>query len=45
MYWRLDDETGRVLLEYPVDIMRVWKGVGYNIDAAFQWKDGNADIL
>lgn len=40
MYWRYDDETDRMELDYPRD-MSIWKGVGYNIDAAFQWHDGN----
>ncbi|KAK6638074.1 hypothetical protein RUM44_008499 [Polyplax serrata] len=39
MYWRFDEEVGRVELDYPRD-MSMWKGVGYNIDAVFQWKDG-----
>lgn len=39
MYWKFDEEVGRVELDYPRD-MSMWKGVGYNIDAVFQWKDG-----
>ncbi|XP_050436523.1 matrix metalloproteinase-2-like [Adelges cooleyi] len=39
MYWRYDDETGKMELDYPRD-MSIWRGVGYNIDAAFQWHDG-----
>lgn len=39
MYWRLDDDSGTVELDYPRD-MSIWRGVGYNIDAVFQWKDG-----
>ncbi|XP_075219994.1 matrix metalloproteinase-2-like isoform X2 [Lycorma delicatula] len=39
VYWRYDEEIKRVELDYPRD-MRVWKGVGYYIDAVFQWKDG-----
>lgn len=39
MYWRLDDEVGNVELDYPRD-MSIWRGIDYNIDAAFQWKDG-----
>ncbi len=44
MYWRFDDETGRVELDYPRD-MSIWKGVSYDIDDAFQWKDGKSNIL
>lgn len=39
MYWRCDDETDRMELDYPRD-MSIWRGAGYNIDAAFQWHDG-----
>uniref|UniRef100_A0A2H8TRK4 Matrix metalloproteinase-17 n=1 Tax=Melanaphis sacchari TaxID=742174 RepID=A0A2H8TRK4_9HEMI len=39
MYWRCDDETNQMELDYPRD-MSIWRGVGYNIDAAFQWHDG-----
>ncbi|XP_052742916.1 matrix metalloproteinase-2-like [Bicyclus anynana] len=39
MYWKLDDETGRIELDYPRDML-MWRGVGYNIDSVFQWKDG-----
>ncbi|XP_041979195.1 matrix metalloproteinase-2-like [Aricia agestis] len=39
MYWKFDEETGMVELDYPRD-MAMWKGVGYNIDSVFQWKDG-----
>lgn len=38
MYWRLEDD-GQVELDYPRD-MSVWRGVGYNIDTVFLWKDG-----
>ncbi|XP_030387310.1 matrix metalloproteinase-2 isoform X2 [Scaptodrosophila lebanonensis] len=38
LYWRLDDSTGKVDPTYPYD-MSFW-GVGYNIDAAFQYSDG-----
>lgn len=38
VYWRLDIETGRVELDYPRD-MSIWQGVGFNIDAAFQYID------
>lgn len=36
MYWRFDENEQRVELDYPRD-MTIWKGVPYNIDAAFQW--------
>ncbi|GBP69325.1 Matrix metalloproteinase-2 [Eumeta japonica] len=39
MYWKFDEDEGRVELDYPRD-MSMWKGVGYNIDSVFQWKDG-----
>lgn len=39
MYWRFDEDLGKVELDYPRD-MSMWKGVGYNIDTVFQWKDG-----
>ncbi|XP_017120091.1 matrix metalloproteinase-2 isoform X1 [Drosophila elegans] len=39
LYWRIDDYTGQVELDYPRD-MAIWSGVGYNIDAAFQYTDG-----
>ncbi|XP_049873115.1 matrix metalloproteinase-14-like [Pectinophora gossypiella] len=39
MYWKYDEDEGRVELDYPRD-MSMWKGVGYNIDSVFQWKDG-----
>lgn len=38
-FYRFDEEVGRVELDYPRD-MAMWKGVGYNIDSVFQWKDG-----
>ncbi|GAB0099049.1 Matrix metalloproteinase-2 [Sergentomyia squamirostris] len=38
MYWGFDEEIKRVELDYPRD-MSMWKGIGYHIDAAFQWKD------
>jgi hypothetical protein len=40
MYWRLDDDTGQTEMDYPRD-MSIWRGVDYNIDAVFQWKDGD----
>lgn len=36
---RFDEETGKVELDYPRD-MSMWRGIGYNIDTVFQWKDG-----
>lgn len=36
LYWSLDRETGRVELDYPRDLS-IWSGIGYNIDAAFQY--------
>ncbi|XP_067008356.1 matrix metalloproteinase-2 [Anabrus simplex] len=39
MYWRYDSDVGSVELDYPRD-MSMWKGVGYNIDTVFQWRDG-----
>ncbi|XP_044317797.1 matrix metalloproteinase-2 isoform X2 [Drosophila rhopaloa] len=38
LYWRIDEYTGQVELDYPRD-MSIWSGVGYNIDAAFQYTD------
>lgn len=40
MYWRFDEEIKKVELDYPRD-MSMWNGVGTDIDAVFQWKDGN----
>ncbi|XP_055537460.1 matrix metalloproteinase-2 [Wyeomyia smithii] len=39
LYWRFDEDTNHVELDYPRD-MSMWKGVGYNIDSAFQNRDG-----
>ncbi|KAI5637262.1 matrixin domain-containing protein [Phthorimaea operculella] len=39
MYWKYDEYGGKVEPDYPRD-MAMWKGVGYNIDSVFQWKDG-----
>lgn len=41
---RFDEEEGRVELDYPRD-MSMWKGVGYNIDSVFQWKDGKINYI
>ncbi|RWS17665.1 Matrix metalloproteinase-16-like protein [Dinothrombium tinctorium] len=35
-YWRFDEKTQKVELDYPRD-MAIWKGVPYDIDAAFTW--------
>ncbi|XP_023225880.1 matrix metalloproteinase-2-like isoform X1 [Centruroides sculpturatus] len=39
-YWRFDEDRGKVESDYPRD-MSVWRGIPYNIDAAFRWTDGN----
>ena len=39
MYWRFDEEAGKVELDYPRD-MSMWKGVPYNIDSVFQYSNG-----
>lgn len=39
-YWKFDEMEGRVELDYPRNI-NSWRGVPANIDAAFQWTDGN----
>lgn len=39
LYWRFDEAVQKVELDYPRD-MGMWKGVGTDIDAVFQWKDG-----
>lgn len=36
---RFDEDSKRVELDYPRH-MNMWKGVGDNIDAVFQWRDG-----
>lgn len=38
-YWRFDEDEMQVELDYPRD-MSMWSGIGYNIDSAFQYKDG-----
>lgn len=38
-YWKIDNATGKVELDYPRD-MSTWRGIEYDIDDAFQWKDG-----
>lgn len=37
--FRFDEDTKRVELDYPRNISK-WQGVGTDIDAVFQWKDG-----
>lgn len=39
LYWRFDEDANHVELDYPRD-MSMWKGIGYNIDSAFQNRDG-----
>ena len=39
MYWRYDEEAGSIELDYPRD-MSMWKGVPYNIDSVFRYKNG-----
>lgn len=39
LYWRFDEEIGRVELDYPRD-MSIWDGIGYDIDAGFQYTNG-----
>ncbi|XP_058056732.1 matrix metalloproteinase-2-like [Anopheles bellator] len=39
LYWRFDEDTNQVELDYPRD-MSIWKGIGYGIDAALQYRDG-----
>lgn len=39
MYWRYDEDEGHVELDYPRD-MSIWRGIPYDIDSAFQYKDG-----
>lgn len=38
-YWRFDEDEMQVELDYPRD-MSMWKGIGYDIDSAFQNRDG-----
>lgn len=39
IFYRFDEDDHRVELDYPRD-MSIWRGIGYHIDAAFQYKDG-----
>lgn len=43
-YWRFDEKEQRVELDYPRK-MGMWKGVGTDIDAVFQWRDGKVFIF
>lgn len=36
---RFDEDVKHIELDYPRD-MSIWRGIGYHIDAAFQWKNG-----
>lgn len=36
---RFDEDISHVDLDYPRD-MSIWRGIGYYIDSAFQYKDG-----
>lgn len=40
--FRFDEDIKHVELDYPRD-MSIWRGIGYHIDAAFQWKNGKLD--
>lgn len=39
IFYRFDEDIHHVELDYPRD-MSIWRGIGYHIDAAFQYKDG-----
>lgn len=39
LLFRFDEDVKHVELDYPRD-MSIWRGIGYHIDAAFQWKNG-----
>lgn len=41
--FRFDEDIHHVELDYPRD-MSIWRGIGYHIDAAFQYKDGKLRI-
>lgn len=41
-YWKYDDITDRIEPDYPRDMSKIWRGVGYNLNAAFQWYDGKS---
>lgn len=43
-YWRFDEDEMHVELDYPRD-MSMWRGIGYDIDSAFQYKDGNLQFV
>ncbi|XP_055384566.1 matrix metalloproteinase-2-like [Condylostylus longicornis] len=39
LYWRFDEDVEKVELDYPRD-MSIWAGIGYHINAAFQYTNG-----
>lgn len=39
VYWKLREDEEFIELDYPRDLS-IWNGIGYNIDAAFQYNDG-----
>lgn len=44
LFLRFDEDIHHVELDYPRD-MSIWRGIGYHIDAAFQYKDGKLRIF
>lgn len=42
-YWRFDEDEMHVELDYPRD-MSMWRGIGYDIDSAFQYHDGKIQL-
>lgn len=44
IFFRFDEDIHHVELDYPRD-MSIWRGIGYHIDAAFQYKDGKSRIF
>lgn len=42
--FRFDEDIHHVELDYPRD-MSIWRGIGYHIDAAFQYKDGKMRLF
>lgn len=42
--FRFDEDIKHVELDYPRD-MSIWRGIGYHIDAAFQWKNGKLNYF
>lgn len=41
--FRFDEDVHHVELDYPRS-MDTWRGIGYNIDSALQYKDGKRHI-